>query len=321
MSASSIFGKGVLSALAVALVTTAIPATAFAQDERRAERGGRSWGGGEARREGGVRPDMQRRDMPRGDMQRGDVQRGGAEFRNRGTAQIQTPQPQVQTAPQQRQSWNGTARPERSAQEQRSTARQPGWDGTRWNPTNPSQARAVEGRNWERDRDRDRDTSRDRNWSSSNRGQNPAWNGRNSTYSDRDRNTNYRRDDNRNGWSNRDSWNNRSGWNGRDNDRRWSNNWRQDRRYDWSGYRNSNRNLYRMPRYFAPYRGYNYSRLSIGFVLGSGFYGSNYWINDPWSYRLPPAYAGYRWIRYYDDVILVDTYTGEVADVIHNFFW
>jgi len=26
-------------------------------------------------------------------------------------------------------------------------------------------------------------------------------------------------------------------------------------------------------------------------------------------------------VRYYDDVVLVDTYTGEVVDVIYDFFW
>jgi len=305
MSGNSLFGKGVLSALAVALVTTAIPATAFAQDERRAERSGRS--GGEARRDGG---------------QRGDMQRGG-DYRARGAAQAQIRTPQVQPqraqAPQQQRP-TGTVAP-RQARHSQDRGATPGWDGTRWNPTNPSQARAVgQGREWNRDRDGNRDGSRDQNWSN-NRDRNPSWNGRNPTYSDHNRDNRrddtYRRNDNRNGWSNRDGWNDR----GRDNDHRWSNNWRQDRRYDWSGYRSSNRNHFRMPRYYAPYRGYNYSRLSIGLFLNSGFYGSNYWINDPWSYRLPPAYAGYRWVRYYNDVILVDTYTGEVADVIHNFFW
>ncbi len=36
---------------------------------------------------------------------------------------------------------------------------------------------------------------------------------------------------------------------------------------------------------------------------------------------MPPAEYGTRWVRYYDDVLLVDTYTGEVIDVIHDFFW
>ena len=61
--------------------------------------------------------------------------------------------------------------------------------------------------------------------------------------------------------------------------------------------------------------------LSIGFFLDNVFFGSRYWINDPWTYRLPEVYGPYRWVRYYDDVVLVNIYTGEVVDVIHDFFW
>jgi Ni/Co efflux regulator RcnB len=55
--------------------------------------------------------------------------------------------------------------------------------------------------------------------------------------------------------------------------------------------------------------------------LWPGFYGNQYWINDPWQYRLPSAYGPYRWIRYYDDALLVDLRTGEVVDVINGVFW
>ena len=104
--------------------------------------------------------------------------------------------------------------------------------------------------------------------------------------------------------------------------RRWDrNNWRRDTRYNWSGYRNQHRDLYSAGRYYSPYNNYSYSRLSIGFFLNRGFYGQNYWINDPYQYRLPEVYGPYRWVRYYDDVLLVDIYSGEVVDVIHNFFW
>lgn len=104
--------------------------------------------------------------------------------------------------------------------------------------------------------------------------------------------------------------------------RRWDNRgWRNDRRYDWYRYRADNRSIFRLGTYYAPYRGYSYSRLRIGFTLGSPFYSNRYWINDPWQYRLPPAYGPYRWIRYYDDALLVDIYSGEVVDVIYDFFW
>ena len=101
----------------------------------------------------------------------------------------------------------------------------------------------------------------------------------------------------------------------------WDHNWRRDRRYDWQGYRYYNRSLFDLGRYYSPYRGHSYRRFSIGVRLGSSFYSHPYWISDPWRYRLPPAYSGTRWVRYYDDVLLVDLFTGEVVDVIYNFFW
>ena len=102
---------------------------------------------------------------------------------------------------------------------------------------------------------------------------------------------------------------------------RWTNNWRNDNRYNWRSYRERNRNDYRPGRYFAPYRDRKYSRISVGFSLGSGYFGSRYWIDDPWQYRLPAAYGSYRWVRYYDDVLLVDLRNGRVVDVIRDFFW
>ncbi|MGB3928318.1 MAG: RcnB family protein, partial [Sphingobium sp.] len=48
---------------------------------------------------------------------------------------------------------------------------------------------------------------------------------------------------------------------------------------------------------------------------------NSYWINDPYQYRLPPSYGTLRWVRYYDDALLVDIRDGYVVDVIHDFFW
>lgn len=106
-------------------------------------------------------------------------------------------------------------------------------------------------------------------------------------------------------------------------DRRdWNRDWRNDRRYAWRDWRYANRNLFRLPRYYAPYGyGYGYQRFSIGLFLDQMLFGQRYWISDPFHYRLPPAPYGTQWIRYYNDVILVDVYTGEVLDVIHDFFW
>ena len=101
---------------------------------------------------------------------------------------------------------------------------------------------------------------------------------------------------------------------------RWSNHWRTDRRYDWRRYRDRNRSAFRIGFYYDPF-GWSYRRFNIGFNLWPSHYSSRYWLHDPWQYRLPPAYGPYRWVRYWDDAILVNIYTGEVEDVIHNFFW
>ena len=106
----------------------------------------------------------------------------------------------------------------------------------------------------------------------------------------------------------------------RDGDRRWDRDWRRDGRYNWTRYRHRYGSLYRLGRYYDPY-GWGYRRFSTGFSLWPSYYGSSFWLNDPWHYRLPPAYGPYRWVRYYDDALLVNIYTGHIVDVVHNIFW
>jgi len=186
---------------------------------------------------------------------------------------------------------------------------------------------SVTGNRWSGN-DRRNDANRVRNdnrsdayrWNNDRRTDNSRWNG------------NDRRTDN-NRWRNNDRGSNwdRNNWNGRrlaDRERwseyrRWDNQgWRRDNRYNWQSYRSVHRDIYRMPRYYAPYGwNYGYSRFSIGIFLNSLLYANDYWIDDPYYYRLPPAYGYLRWIRYYDDALLVDIRDGYVVDVIHNFFW
>jgi len=101
----------------------------------------------------------------------------------------------------------------------------------------------------------------------------------------------------------------------------WNRTWRNDNRYDWQRYRYSNRGIFRSPYYAPRGYGYGYNRLSIGGLLDQIFWGRDYWIADPYEYRLPAAPYGTQWVRYYNDVVLVDVYTGEVIDVIYDFFW
>jgi len=111
-------------------------------------------------------------------------------------------------------------------------------------------------------------------------------------------------------------------WNNGSHHRDWNRTWRSDRRYDWQRHRHQYHHHYRAPRYYNPYGyRYGYRRFGIGIYLDSLFFSNRYWLSDPWEYRLPPAPYGTRWVRYYDDVLLVDIRSGYVVDVIHNFFW
>lgn len=123
-----------------------------------------------------------------------------------------------------------------------------------------------------------------------------------------------RRDDYRGGRGYDGGFNNGGGYNRG----AWNNGWRQDRRYDWQSYRNGNRQAYRLPRYYGP--GGSYRRVGVGYRIGAPFYSQRYWISDPYAYRLPPAYGPYRWVRYYDDVLLIDIASGFVRDSIYGFF-
>jgi Ni/Co efflux regulator RcnB len=100
----------------------------------------------------------------------------------------------------------------------------------------------------------------------------------------------------------------------------WNTNWRNNRRYDWGDWRRHHRRRFHLHAYIDPF-GWAYYRYWIGWRLWPGYYSSRFWIVDPWEYRLPPAPPGTRWIRYYNDALLVDMWSGEVVDVIHDFFW
>ncbi|WP_085808359.1 RcnB family protein [Sphingomonas sp. TZW2008] len=89
-------------------------------------------------------------------------------------------------------------------------------------------------------------------------------------------------------------------------------------RNDWQGYRNQNRALYSRGNWRAPFR---YNTFRTGARIAPLYYGQRYWINDPWRYRLPAARGNARWIRHYNDVVLVDYRRGIVLNVIRNFYW
>ena len=99
----------------------------------------------------------------------------------------------------------------------------------------------------------------------------------------------------------------------------WNRDWRNDRRYDWRSYRDRHRSTFHVGVYFDPF-GYSYRPFGIGYRLPQLYFGQRYWI-DPGMYQLPYPPPGTQWVRYWNDAVLVDMYSGEVVDVIRDFFW
>ncbi len=307
------------AAIAAAITFAAIPVSASAQERGGRDRGSWSQGGGQSGQQAqrGGNSGRQGQSWGGGDRQRPQQQQ----------IRQQAPQRPVERASQapggnQQPAWRGGQRDNRPAVTQ-PTQRgndQRGRDEARGNA---GQWRDQPGRTVTRETPR-RDDQRGV----------AVWRGGNDRQNDRrpdDRRSDDRRWDNNRNDGNR--WNDNRGWNNnrgndrpgyrdnRDNNRQWDRRWRDNRQYNWSAYRNSNRSNYRLGTYYAPYRNYAYRRVNIGFRMDSLFFGNRYWINDPWQYRLPNVYGSYRWVRYYDDVLLVDLYSGQVVDVIYDFFW
>lgn len=95
---------------------------------------------------------------------------------------------------------------------------------------------------------------------------------------------------------------------------------RREYREDWRDYRRSHRDVYRRGAYVGP-RGYAYRPVTVGYRFAPVYYGSRYWIADPWTYRLPRAAGNRRWVRYGNDVVLVNIRNGRVIQVYNGFFW
>lgn len=96
-----------------------------------------------------------------------------------------------------------------------------------------------------------------------------------------------------------------------DRNRRWSRN-------DWSDWRSRNRAVFARGEWRAPFR---YTPFRAGLRISPVYYGPRYYLADPWRYHLPPAAYNQRWVRHYNDLLLVDVRRGIVIDVIRNFYW
>jgi Ni/Co efflux regulator RcnB len=94
----------------------------------------------------------------------------------------------------------------------------------------------------------------------------------------------------------------------------------RERNNDWRDYRSSHRDVYRRGAYRGP-RGFVYRPVTIGYRFAPTYYSRNYWISDPWTYRLARPAAGLSWIRYGNDAVLVNLRNGRVVQIYNGFFW
>jgi Ni/Co efflux regulator RcnB len=95
---------------------------------------------------------------------------------------------------------------------------------------------------------------------------------------------------------------------------------RGERREDWRDYRRSHPDVYRGPAYAAPRPGWRYRPVAVGTRFEPVYYGRRYWV-DPARYRLPVYGPDRRWVRYGNDVALVNVRDGRVVTVYNGFFY
>jgi Ni/Co efflux regulator RcnB len=95
---------------------------------------------------------------------------------------------------------------------------------------------------------------------------------------------------------------------------------RQERRGDWQDFRRAHPETYRIGGYAGPRAGWAYRPVTAGYRFDPSFYGQRYWI-DPVHFHLRPVGTDLRWVRYGNDVLLVNIRTGRVIEVNNGFFY
>lgn len=78
---------------------------------------------------------------------------------------------------------------------------------------------------------------------------------------------------------------------------------------------------HRRASYAAPYRNWHHRPVSVGYRLDRVYYSPRYYISDYGYYHLRTPRPWERWIRYGDDLLLVNLRTGRVLGVIHDNHW
>ena len=72
--------------------------------------------------------------------------------------------------------------------------------------------------------------------------------------------------------------------------------------------------------YVRPHGWYEH-RWSYGEILPALFWTQNYWLGDYYDYGLADPPPGFVWVRYGDDALLVNVYTGAILQVEYGVFY
>ena len=95
---------------------------------------------------------------------------------------------------------------------------------------------------------------------------------------------------------------------------------RRELREDWRDYRRTHRGVYNRPAYVAP-RGYRSRPVVVGTTLRPAFWGPRYRVSNYSTYRLPYPGRNRMYVRYGNDVLLINARNGRVIRVYDRFFW
>lgn len=95
---------------------------------------------------------------------------------------------------------------------------------------------------------------------------------------------------------------------------------RRETRGDWQDYRRSHPEAFRGGGGYAGPRGWAYRPVDTGHRFAPEYYHQRYWV-DPIRYHLAVAPGYARWVRYGNDVVLVNVRTGRVLAVHRAFFY
>lgn len=93
----------------------------------------------------------------------------------------------------------------------------------------------------------------------------------------------------------------------------------KEAREDWNDYKKKNPDVFRTTAYVGP-DGYVYTRREVGYVFPPEYRADRYYLNDFGTYRLRAPATGHRYIRYGNDVALVEIATGRVVNLYEGFF-